>query len=144
MCGDLDEEARLSDELYARFVRTANALIAHQRRAEEREGGAGQHAYMDKLFADVLQGMVSDTEAAGADQRYQRLTGQPLVLARLAGLLAAHLALEDDPLRKVIEALMHGYAEAEAVEPDHGHDHDHDLHDRGHGHGHRHDHDHHH
>jgi hypothetical protein len=139
MCGDLDEEARLGDELYARFLRTANALIARQRGADARGEGAGQHAYMDKLFADTLQRVVRDNEAAAADQRYQRLAGQPLVLARLAGLLAAHLALEDDPLRKVIEALMHGYAEAETVEPDHGHDHDH--HDRGHGH--RHDHDHH-
>jgi hypothetical protein len=87
---------------------------------------------MDKLFADALQRLVRDHEAVGADQRYQRLAGQPLVLARLAGLLAAHLSLEEDPLRKVIEALMHGYAEAETVAPDHGHDHDHHGHDHHH------------
>jgi hypothetical protein len=49
---------------------------------------------------------------------------QPLVFARLAGLMAGHLSLGDDPLRRVMEAMMHGYAEADSMEPDHGHDHD--------------------
>jgi hypothetical protein len=46
-----------------------------------------------------------------------------LAFARLAGLLAAHLPPGDDPLRKVIEALMHGYAEADRLAADTGHDH---------------------
>jgi hypothetical protein len=69
---------------------------------------------------------------------------QPLVFARLAGFLAAHASLQEDPLRKVVEALMLGYAEAERIQPYHGHDHDHDHdHDHSHGH-HHHGHDHHH
>jgi hypothetical protein len=59
------------------------------------------------------------------------------VFARLAGFLAAHAALNEDPLRKVIEALMLGYAEAEKIEPHHGHDHEHEHHGH-HGHDHQH------
>lgn len=142
MCGDLEEGAPLSEELYARFLLAARALIARQHRAEARGEAEGNHAYMDKLFADALQRTVRDCESAEPHRRYQRLACQPLVFARLAGLLAAHLSLEEDPLRKVIEALMHGYAEAETIEPDRGHDHDHDHGHHAHGHGH--DHDHHH
>jgi hypothetical protein len=143
MCGDLDEEAELGQELYGRFLLTAKALLARQHRAEARGAGEGQHGYMDKLFADALQRAVRDAETVDPDRRYERLATQPIVFARLAGLLAAHLSLEDDPLRKVIEALMHGYAEAETIEPDHGHDHAHEHH-HDHDHHHGHDHDHHH
>jgi len=136
MCGDLEEEDRLGEELYARFLRTANALIARQRRAAAAGPGAGRHVYMDELFADTLERLRRDNEAAEPEERYARLASQPLVLARLTGLLAGHLALNEDPLRKVMEALLHGYAEAETVEPDHGHDHAHHRHGR--------DHDHHH
>ena len=52
------------------------------------------------------------------------LAVQPLVFARLAGFLASHLALNEDPLRKLMEAMMHGYTEAEKLAPDHGHYHD--------------------
>jgi len=59
---------------------------------------------------------------------------EPLVFARLAGFIAAHTPLSEDPLRRLIEALMLGYSEGEIAVP---HDHDH-------GHDHFHDHDHHH
>ncbi|HXF54728.1 MAG TPA: hypothetical protein VNK52_11455 [Hyphomicrobiaceae bacterium] len=136
MCGDLDEEDRLGEELYARFLRTANALIARQRRAAAAGQGMDRHLYMDELFADTLERLMRDNEATEPEDRYARLASQPLVLARLTGLLAGHLALQEDPLRKVMEALLHGYAEAESVEPDHGHDHAHHRH--GHGHDHHH------
>jgi hypothetical protein len=143
MCGDLDEEVQLSEELCGRFLLSAQALLARQRRAEAHGVDDGPHAYMDKLFADALQRAARDTESAEPERRYQRLANQPLVFARLAGLLAGHLSLGEDPLRKVIEALMHGYAEAQTIEPDHGHEHDHD-HDHHHGHGHPHGRAHHH
>jgi hypothetical protein len=72
------------------------------------------------------------------ERRYEMLAAQPIVFARLAGFLAAHASLHDDPLRKVIEALMHGYSEAERIEPEHGHDHDGPHHHHGHGHDHHH------
>ena len=134
MCGDDEHAGELEELLYARFLAHARALL-------QPDGGANAAppdepvAYMEKLFADALSRCVRDGEGAGADQRYLRLATQPLVFARLAGLLAGHLALDQDPLRKVIEALMQGYAEA--ARADHEHDHDHD-------HGHDHEHGHHH
>ncbi len=134
MCGDVDEEAgEIEGQLYARFRAHARALLEPPAPAQAAAGDP--LAYMEKLFSDALSRSARDGEEAGADQRYVRLTGQALVFARLAGLLAGHLGLDQDPLRKVIEALMQGYSEAEAAdaEHDHGHDHDH-----GHGHGHHH------
>jgi hypothetical protein len=135
MCGDVDEDAgELAELLYAGFLAHARALLQPQAHAE-----GAPAAYMEKLFADALGRSARDAQEAGADKRHMRLTSQALVFARLAGVLAGHLALEQDPLRKVIEALMQGYAEAEAARADHDHDHDH-----GHGHDHDHDHGHHH
>ena len=140
MCGDLEEdESGPGDQLYARFRLHARELL----RGRGAQGGHGSpspkdlNAYMDRLFADALGRCARDGDQADGSA-YELLRAQPLVFARLAGFLAAHVALQEDPLRKVMEALMHGYAEAEHIEPDHhGHDH-------GHGHHHHHGHDHHH
>ena len=139
MCGDLEEdEHRQGDQLYARFRLNAAELL----RGHGKNGAApgDLNAYMDKLFGDALSRCARDSD--GADDPYELLRRQPLVLARLAGFLAAHVALHEDPLRKVMEALMHGYGEAEHIERDHhGHDHEHD---HGHDHHHHHGRDHHH
>jgi hypothetical protein len=139
MCGDVDEDqpGELEGQLYLRFLSHARTLLAKHGRSPQ--SGDDLSAYMDKLFADALSRSARDGEQTEEAKRYQRLAAQPLVFARLAGFLAAHVALQEDPLRKVMEALMLGYAEAEQIEPDHGHDHDH-----GHEHGHSHGHDHHH
>jgi hypothetical protein len=68
---------------------------------------------------------VGDSTEAGEGQAYERLAAQPVVFARLAGFLAGHLALHEDPLRKVMEALMEGYAEAEAMDRQRGQDYHH-------------------
>jgi hypothetical protein len=136
MCGDDEDAGELEEPLYARFLAHARALL-------QPDGGASAAspgdplAYMDKLFSDALSRCVRDGEEAGADKRYLRLAIQPLVFARLAGLIAGHLALDQDPLRKVIEALMQGYAEAAQAGHQHDHRHDHD-HDHDHEHGHQH------
>jgi hypothetical protein len=130
MCGDDEDAGELEELLYARFLAHARALLQPDASAAPPDDLL---AYMDKLFADALSRCVRDGEEAGADKRYLRLTTQPLVFARLAGLLAGHLALDQDPLRKVIEALMQGYAEAAQADHEHDHDHDHD-HEHGHHH----------
>jgi hypothetical protein len=137
MCGDVDEEAgELEELLYARFLAHARALLHPHGQAKADSTAADDPvAYMDKLFSDALSRCARDGEEAGADERYLRLAHQPLVFARLAGLLAGHLGLDQDPLRKVIEALMQGYAEAAQADHDHDHDHGHD-HDHEHGHHH--------
>ena len=129
MCGDDEDAGELEELLYARFLAHARALLEPQGHSASPD----PIAYMDKLFSDALSRCVRDGEEADPDKRYLRIASQPLVFARLAGLLAGHLALDQDPLRRIIEALMQGYAEAARVDHDHGHEHDHG-----------HDHDHHH
>jgi hypothetical protein len=79
---------------------------------------------MEKLFTDALSRAVKDCEQASADNRYERMIAQPVVFARLAGFLAAHMSLGEDPLRRVMEALMLGYSEAETMDRERG-DYDH-------------------
>jgi hypothetical protein len=136
MCGDLDEENGFETALYARFRGHAQSLLAKNPKSDQRSVNAA----LDRLFTDAMSRAVRDQESLEESDRYELLSMQPLVFARLAGFLAAHASLQEDPLRKVIEALMHGYAEAERIRLNHGHDHDHD-HDHGH---HHHGHDHHH
>jgi hypothetical protein len=127
MCGDLDEEEaddQIEEKLYARFLANARELLKDSGQSSP-ETPADLASYMEKLFVDALSRSVRDGEGAGAN-RYERLAVQPVVFARLAGLIAGHLALGEDPLRKVIEALMLGYAEAQTLDrahAAHGHHH---------------------
>ena len=122
MCGDMDDdESEIEERLYARFRAHAQTLLADAAPQEP----ADLNQYLDKLFSDGLSRCVRDGEQADAAQRYERLAMQPLVFARLAGFLAGHLALSEDPLRKVIEAMMMGYGEAEALDHAQAKDHDH-------------------
>jgi len=125
MCGDMDDdESEIEERLYARFRAHAQTLLADAAPQEP----ADLNQYLDKLFSDGLSRSVRDGEQADAAQRYERLAMQPLVFARLAGFLAGHLALSEDPLRKVIEAMMMGYGEAEALDHAQANDHDHHHH----------------
>ena len=133
MCGDLDEEDKLEGDLYQRFLVHSRAMLEQPLAAND------MNRYLDGLFQSLLKRCVDDAEQGASPNGYQQLAMQSLVLARLAGFLAGHVALNEDPMRKVMEALMLGYQEAEAppARDHHGHDHDH-----GHDHGHVHPHDH--
>lgn len=154
MCGDLEPEDRLESDLYQRFRVQAQAMLERPR------SGAGDlNRYLDSLFDEVLRRCRDDADRTDEDPTgYARVAMQSLVLARLAGFLAGHVALHEDPMRKVMEAVMLGYREAESPpERDHhgpgghGHDHGHHhgpahdhAHGHHHGHGHSHSHGHHH
>jgi hypothetical protein len=125
MCGELDDEGPtgLQEAHYHRFLHHAQMIL----RKREKSAATSDDAVVnviDKLFADALARATRDCEGVDPSRRYDMLSMQPLVFARLAGLMAGHLSLGDDPLRRVMEAMMHGYAEADSMEPDHGHDHD--------------------
>ena len=134
MCGDLEEEDRFEGDLYQRFLVQSQAMLG-----KVPAGGSDLNRYLDTLFNDLLKRCVTDAEQVASPNAYRQMAMQSLVLARLAGFLAGHVALNEDPMRKVMEALMHGYQEAESPpERDHhGHDHEH-PHDDGHEHTHSH------
>jgi hypothetical protein len=126
MCGDLDEEesgSEIEQNLYKRFLAHAGELLKDSGQSSP-EQPADLASYMEKLFVDSLSRSLRDGEQAGANA-YERLAVQPVVFARLAGLLAGHLSLGEDPLRKIIEALMLGYAEAETMDRAREHAHQH-------------------
>ncbi|MGE3646516.1 MAG: hypothetical protein AB7F96_21930 [Beijerinckiaceae bacterium] len=137
MCGDFEEDSKLEDVLYDRYQAHAKRLL--ERQAGQSAPEDGVVAAIDALFTAALGRAVKDTEGATDTDRYEMLSMQPLVFARLAGYLAGHLALQEDPLHKVMDALMHGYREAGEAQRNHDHDHHHDndhSHDHSHGHGH--------
>jgi hypothetical protein len=133
MCGELDEEAGSGDEVYSRFVAHANSFLAGMKRERRRPDPV--HAHLDRLFRELLSAAADENRAPDEMTGYQRVAMEPLVFARLAGFIAAHAPLGEDPLRRVIEALMLGYSEGEIEAPAHDHDHD-PFHDHGHGHSH--------
>jgi hypothetical protein len=117
MCGDLDEEesdSEIEEKLFGRFLAHARELLKDNGQSSP-EQAADLASYMEELFVDSLSRSVRDGEQVGANG-YERLAVQPVVFARLAGLLAGHLSLGEDPLRKIMEALMLGYAEAETMD----------------------------
>jgi hypothetical protein len=117
MCGEIEEDgpSDVEQRLHDRFINHARNLLAQYAKAPEKDPG-DLNAYMDKLFSDGLSRAARDADGAPDAQHYERLASQPLVFARLAGFLAAHMSLGEDPLRRVMEALMLGYSEAEALD----------------------------
>jgi hypothetical protein len=119
MCGDLEEEegetgSKRDEALYARFLAHARVLLAYAPLPHETPTDPTR--YMEKLFSDALSRSVKDCEQATEGREYERLIVQPVVFARLAGFLAAHMSLNEDPLRRVMEAMMLGYSEAETMD----------------------------
>lgn len=126
MCGDLDQDDAAEERLYAAFLEAAHAEIheALEHRGGSRarlaeQAGSGEpsqpvsdevlHGYMDGLFGDILNACIKDGRNACESDRYRVLASQAVVMARVAGFLAARLDLSTDPLRMTIEALMAGY-----------------------------------
>lgn len=117
MCGDLEDEAdhdKLEEMLVARFAAHVRTLLAQAQ--PPGQSAADTAGYMEALFNQALGGALRDCTEVRPERRYERMIAQPVVYARLAGFLAGHMALGEDPLRRVMEALMLGYSEAEAMD----------------------------
>ncbi len=126
MCGEIEEEGTVEADLLQRFLLRSGATVSRASAAGE-GFKPGLNAYLDQLFADVLKRCVDDVGNAEPAEAYRRLAMQSAVMARLAGYLAGHAALNEDPLRRVMEATMLGYGEADPITRrpanDHGHSH---------------------
>jgi len=124
MCGDLESDESLAEEFYARFVDDARSFLA---RTADEVGGDGDplYAYLDSLFRDTLSAAARPENGPAELSGFDRLCMEPLVYARLAGFMAAHQPLEDDPMRRLIDAIMTGYEEGEAIMSSHAQHHSH-------------------
>lgn len=133
MCGDLDDDTRLDDELFARFVALARRYGAapepRQPPQQDLAGEQARHAYMSRLFLEILRRSISDAAAFPEGRRGDAMAAQAIVLARLAGFLAGQLPPETDLFRAMIEAMTDGYGEpARRVAEAHDHHHHHHNH----------------
>ena len=115
MCGDLDDDEALEEEFYARFVEHARIFLSKLVPPARPEEQDALYTYLDKLFRAALARAAEPDDAPDDVSGYDRLSMEPLVYARLAGFMAAHQPLDEDPLRRLIEALMTGYAEGEEM-----------------------------
>lgn len=131
MCGELEEESGPDEQVHDRYVAHVHSFLAGMK---GRKAADPVHAHLDRLFRELLSATIDPNRAPEEMNGNQRIAMEPLVFARLAGFVAAHAPLSEDPLRRLIEALMLGYSEGEIAVP---HDHDHD-HDHLHGHHHHH------
>jgi hypothetical protein len=131
MCGDLEDDTRLDDELFARLVALAGrygVAPPERRPPADLAGEDARHVYMSRLFSEVLTRSVSDAAARPEGRRADAIADQAIVLARLAGFLAGQLPPGTDLFRSTVEAMMDGYGEpgrrlAEARDHHHHHEH---------------------
>jgi hypothetical protein len=125
MCGELEEDgSEIEEVLYARFAAHVHAFLTDMK---SQGSDSPLHVHLNALFRESLTRSADSESASDSDTvgGYDRLAMEPLVFARLAGFMAAHLPLHEDPLKRVMEALMTGYAEGEIEISDHEHDHEH-------------------
>lgn len=138
MCGDFDEQERIDEELFERFVEmtrhygVAPAATGHAS-APQLDTEAERAAYMEALFRAGLTRCVNDAGNLPYGERMDALAGQAIVFARLAGFLAGQFPPEADLFRMITGAMLDGHHERQQFP-------DHDDHDHGHSHGHSHSH----
>jgi len=136
MCGELDDDVQVDNDIFQRFLMIAKTHGAVPRADQDPppdlEQAAGRSAYMDTLFSAGLVRAVSDTATASEGQRVEAIAAQAIAFARLAGFLAGQLPPEADLFRATIEALTDGHAmpgrTADKLRHDHDHHHDHHHH----------------
>ena len=116
MCGEIDEQSRIDEELFDRFLE----LAAHHGVLPGTPGGdAPTHladedtrvAYMDRLFKAGLARALNDATNLPEGERMDVLAGQAIVFARLAGFLAGQFPAEADLFRTVVGTLVESHNE---------------------------------
>ena len=115
MCGDIESDDALAEEFYAQFREHARQFLAKLTTQTRRGESSQLYAYLDALLRRELAAAANPGNAPDAVSGYDRLRMEPLVYARIAGFMAAHQPLDEDPLKRLIEALMTGYAEGEGM-----------------------------
>jgi len=133
MCGEIDEQEQIDEELFERFLNQLRkyditpVTSAHIAPPHLHEEGA-RHTFMNSLFKAALTRTVSDAINLPNGERMDILAGQAIVFARIAGFLAAQFPPENDLFRTTIAALMEGHKEVGNNERHIEHHHDHHSH----------------
>ena len=136
MCGELDGDILVNEEIFAQFLATAHMIGVDNRETTDPPPSGlsdpkGRAAYMDRLFKEALGRAIGDVNAADDSEKVDALASQAIAFARLAGFIAGQLPPDADLFRPVIEALTAGHGEprqlidARRAQHDHHHDHRH-------------------
>ena len=131
MCGDIDDDSSLDDELLARLTAHAKKYdaVVSDRTAGSKPGYSGEaerSQYMSGLFRDGLSLALSDASSAPDGARTDAIACQAIVFARLAGFLAGHIPPGADMFRTVVDAMMDGHKEPSEFADKHHQAHDHE------------------
>lgn len=116
MCGDLDEDDRIDEELFDRFLHLAGHYGVEPRPTATNTPAnladeATRAAYMNGLFKAGLARAVDDASHLPQGTHMDAVAGQAIVFARLAGFLAGQFPPQADLFRTVLAALMEGHRE---------------------------------
>ncbi len=127
MCGDLDGDTALDEELFGWLIGSAKVHGAAPGGAEPELPASepGSNEYMTATFRGALTRSLTDISRAPEGARVDAIRSHAIVLARLAGFLAGHLPPESDVFRDVVDALMDGNREPQTSAAEHFHDHEH-------------------
>lgn len=116
MCGDLNEQEQIDDELFERFIELTQRFgVLPEPNAN---GGPSQldsedtrKKYMEDLFRDGLTRCLNDAASLPNGERMDAVAGQAIVFARLAGFLTAQFPPESDLFRTITGAVFDGHSE---------------------------------
>jgi hypothetical protein len=116
MCGDFDEQERIDEELFDRFVELTRRFGVEPNPANGKEPThldteSERKHYMNRLFKTGLALCVDDAASLPYGERMDAVAGQAIVFARLAGFLTAQFPPEADLFRTVSSAVIDGHAE---------------------------------
>jgi hypothetical protein len=133
MCGDFDEQERIDEELFDRFVEQirnygVSPPAGSGDAALQLESESERAAYMETLFRAGLTRCVNDAARLPHGERMDALAGQAIVFARLAGVLAGQFPPDADLFRMITGAMLDGHNERGQFPDEHGHDHNHGHH----------------
>jgi len=137
MCGEIDENISINQELLERFGVMSKMIGVTLSKAPETgpnglSTSEGRATYMGQIFRAGLTRALSDALFVEDDEAVDAMASQAIAFARLAGFLAAQLPPDADLFRSVIEAVTAGHSEPAQLERKyrddqdkaHGHSHD--------------------
>lgn len=120
MCGDFDEQERIDDELFERFIEQTKCYgvlpgSGNNGAPRNLDTESVRAEYMDQLFKAGLTRCVNDAAGLPRGERMDAIAGQAIVFARLAGFLTAQFPPEADLFRTVTGAVVDGHSEPAAL-----------------------------
>ena len=116
MCGEIDEQEQIDDELFERFIElTQRYGVLPKRNANsgpsQLDSEDARKDYMEDLFKAGLTRCLNDAAGLPNGERMDAIAGQAIVFARLAGFLAAQFPPDADLFRTVTGAVFDGHNE---------------------------------